>query len=184
VQRLLTREAQCYRSRPRPRLKQPTASSDRDFREMLFHPGGFHRPGKDSNSPAVRWSAWASSRQSERGSTAKLTFKARAARNEVHLESSFDPVISPLIHSLCGTSFALPRRRRRNPPASRRRKRRLGVKLLPRFATVVAPNHPPGYVPRRPPLEAINGYFLIVVANVGIARSSWSVEEVPAKMKS
>jgi len=73
---------------------------------MLFHPGFSTAPAKTEL--AGRGVGLDVVAPISTFSTARSTFKAPAARNQVHLESSFDPDhLSSFIHSRGGTSFAL-----------------------------------------------------------------------------
>jgi chemosensory pili system protein ChpA (sensor histidine kinase/response regulator) len=156
--------------------------TDRDFREMLFHPGFSTAPaktelaGRGVGLDVVRANLNALNGeidiQSTRGSGTKFTLKVPLTL-----------IISPALFVRCaGTSFALPlavveeiRRIRADEIEE------VGGKLLTKVRDVVTEVIRLDSYLGLPPLEPINGYFRMVVANAGSRQIGLVVEEVLGK---
>ena len=156
--------------------------TDRDFREMLFHPGFSTAPaktelaGRGVGLDVVRANLNALNGeidiQSTRGTGTKFTLKVPLTL-----------IISPALFVRCGgTSFALPlavveeiRRIRADEIEE------VGGKLLTKVRDVVTEVIRLDSYLGLPPLEPINGYFRMVVANVGSRQIGLVVEEVLGK---
>jgi chemosensory pili system protein ChpA (sensor histidine kinase/response regulator) len=156
--------------------------TERDLREMLFHPGFSTAPaktelaGRGVGLDVVRANLNALNGdveiESTRGEGTKFTLKVPLTL-----------IISPALFVRCGgTSFALPlavveeiRRIRADEIED------VGGKLLTKVRDVVTEViRLDGYL-GLPPLEAINGYFRMVVANTGNRQIGLVVEEVLGK---
>jgi chemosensory pili system protein ChpA (sensor histidine kinase/response regulator) len=156
--------------------------TDRDFREMLFHPGFSTAPaktelaGRGVGLDVVRANLNALNGeidiQSTRGQGTKFTLKVPLTL-----------IISPALFVRCGgTSFALPlavveeiRRLRADEIED------VGGKLLTKVRDVVTEVIRLDSYLGLPPLEPINGYFRMVVANTGNRQIGLVVEEVVGK---
>jgi chemosensory pili system protein ChpA (sensor histidine kinase/response regulator) len=156
--------------------------TDRDFREMLFHPGFSTAPaktelaGRGVGLDVVRANLTALNGeidiQSTRGQGTKFTLKVPLTL-----------IISPALFVRCGgTSFALPlavveeiRRLRADEIED------VGGKLLTKVRDVVTEVVRLDSYLGLPPLEPINGYFRMVVANAGNRQIGLVVEEVIGK---
>jgi chemosensory pili system protein ChpA (sensor histidine kinase/response regulator) len=156
--------------------------TDRDFREMLFHPGFSTAPaktelaGRGVGLDVVRANLNALNGeidiQSTRGQGTKFTLKVPLTL-----------IISPALFVRCGgTSFALPlavveeiRRLRADEIED------VGGKLLTKVRDVVTEVIRLDSYLGLPPLEAMNGYFRMVVANAGNRQIGLVVEEVLGK---
>jgi chemosensory pili system protein ChpA (sensor histidine kinase/response regulator) len=156
--------------------------TDRDFREMLFHPGFSTAPaktelaGRGVGLDVVRANLNVLNGeidiQSTRGQGTKFTLKVPLTL-----------IISPALFVRCGgTSFALPlavveeiRRLRADEIED------VGGKLLTKVRDVVTEVIRLDTYLGLPPLEAINGYFRMVVANAGNRQIGLVVEEVLGK---
>jgi chemosensory pili system protein ChpA (sensor histidine kinase/response regulator) len=156
--------------------------TDRDFREMLFHPGFSTAPaktelaGRGVGLDVVRANLNALNGeidiQSTRGQGTKFTLKVPLTL-----------IISPALFVRCGgTSFALPlavveeiRRLRADEIED------VGGKLLTKVRDVVTEVIRLDSYLGLPPLEPINGYFRMVVANAGNRQIGLVVEEVIGK---
>jgi chemosensory pili system protein ChpA (sensor histidine kinase/response regulator) len=156
--------------------------TERDFREMLFHPGFSTAPaktelaGRGVGLDVVRANLNALNGeidiQSTRGKGTKFTLKVPLTL-----------IISPALFVRCGgTSFALPlavveeiRRLRADEIED------VGGKLLTKVRDVVTEVIRLDSYLGLPPLEAINGYFRMVVANAGNRQIGLVVEEVIGK---
>jgi chemosensory pili system protein ChpA (sensor histidine kinase/response regulator) len=156
--------------------------TDRDFREMLFHPGFSTAPaktelaGRGVGLDVVRANLNVLNGeidiQSTRGQGTKFTLKVPLTL-----------IISPALFVRCGgTSFALPlavveeiRRLRADEIED------VGGKLLTKVRDVVTEVIRLDSYLGLPPLEPINGYFRMVVANAGTRQIGLVVEEVIGK---
>jgi chemosensory pili system protein ChpA (sensor histidine kinase/response regulator) len=156
--------------------------TERDFREMLFHPGFSTAPaktelaGRGVGLDVVRANLTALNGeidiQSTRGQGTKFTLKVPLTL-----------IISPALFVRCGgTSFALPlavveeiRRLRADEIED------VGGKLLTKVRDVVTEVIRLDSYLGLPPLEPINGYFRMVVANAGNRQIGLVVEEVIGK---
>jgi chemosensory pili system protein ChpA (sensor histidine kinase/response regulator) len=156
--------------------------TDRDFREMLFHPGFSTAPaktelaGRGVGLDVVRANLNTLNGeieiQSTRGQGTKFTLKVPLTL-----------IISPALFVRCGgTSFALPlavveeiRRLRADEIED------VGGKLLTKVRDVVTEVIRLDSYLGLPPLEPINGYFRMVVANAGNRQIGLVVEEVLGK---
>ena len=156
--------------------------TERDFREMLFHPGFSTAPaktelaGRGVGLDVVRANLNALNGeidiQSTRGQGTKFTLKVPLTL-----------IISPALFIRCGgTSFALPlavveeiRRLRADEIED------VGGKLLTKVRDVVTEVIRLDTYLGLPPLEPINGYFRMVVANAGNRQIGLVVEEVVGK---
>jgi chemosensory pili system protein ChpA (sensor histidine kinase/response regulator) len=156
--------------------------TDRDFREMLFHPGFSTAPaktelaGRGVGLDVVRANLNALNGevdiQSTRGNGTKFTLKVPLTL-----------IISPALFVRCGsTSFALPlavveeiRRLRADEIED------IGGKLLTKVRDVITEVVRLDSYLGLPPLEPINGYFHMVVANAGNRQIGLVVEEVIGK---
>jgi chemosensory pili system protein ChpA (sensor histidine kinase/response regulator) len=156
--------------------------TERDFREMLFHPGFSTAPaktelaGRGVGLDVVRANLTALNGeidiQSARGQGTKFTLKVPLTL-----------IISPALFVRCGgTSFALPlavveeiRRLRADEIED------VGGKLLTKVRDVVTEVIRLDSYLGLPPLEPINGYFRMVVANAGSRQIGLVVEEVLGK---
>jgi len=156
--------------------------TERDFREMLFHPGFSTAPaktelaGRGVGLDVVRANLTALNGeidiQSTRGQGTKFTLKVPLTL-----------IISPALFVRCGgTSFALPlavveeiRRLRADEIED------VGGKLLTKVRDVVTEVVRLDSYLGLPPLEPINGYFRMVVANAGSRQVGLVVEEVIGK---
>jgi chemosensory pili system protein ChpA (sensor histidine kinase/response regulator) len=156
--------------------------TDRDFREMLFHPGFSTAPaktelaGRGVGLDVVRANLNALNGeidiQSTRGQGTKFTLKVPLTL-----------IISPALFVRCGgTSFALPlavveeiRRLRADEIED------VGGKLLTKVRDIVTEVVRLDTYLGLPPLEPINGYFRMVVANTGNRQIGLVVEEVLGK---
>jgi len=156
--------------------------TDRDFREMLFHPGFSTAPaktelaGRGVGLDVVRANLNVLNGeidiQSTRGQGTKFTLKVPLTL-----------IISPALFVRCGgTSFALPlavveeiRRLRADEIED------VGGKLLTKVRDVVTEVIRLDSYLGLPPLEPINGYFRMVVANAGSRQIGLVVEEVIGK---
>ena len=156
--------------------------TERDFREMLFHPGFSTAPaktelaGRGVGLDVVRANLNALNGeidiQSTRGQGTKFTLKVPLTL-----------IISPALFVRCGgTSFALPlavveeiRRLRADEIED------VGGKLLTKVRDVVTEVIRLDTYLGLPPLEPINGYFRMVVANAGNRQIGLVVEEVVGK---
>jgi len=156
--------------------------TDRDFREMLFHPGFSTAPaktelaGRGVGLDVVRANLNLLNGeidiQSTRGQGTKFTLKVPLTL-----------IISPALFVRCGgTSFALPlavveeiRRLRADEIED------VGGKLLTKVRDVVTEVIRLDSYLGLPPLEPINGYFRMVVANAGSRQIGLVVEEVIGK---
>src|SRR5713226_1890511 len=156
--------------------------TDRDFREMLFHPGFSTAPaktelaGRGVGLDVVRANLNVLNGeidiQSTRGQGTKFTLKVPLTL-----------IISPALFVRCGgTSFALPlavveeiRRLRADEIED------VGGKLLTKVRDVVTEVIRLDSYLGLPPLEPINGYFRMVVANAGNRQVGLVVEEVLGK---
>ncbi len=156
--------------------------TDRDFREMLFHPGFSTAPaktelaGRGVGLDVVRANLNALNGeidiQSTRGQGTKFTLKVPLTL-----------IISPALFVRCGgTSFALPlavveeiRRLRADEIED------VGGKLLTKVRDVVTEVIRLDSYLGLPPLEPINGYFRMIVANAGNRQIGLVVEEVIGK---
>jgi len=156
--------------------------TDRDYREMLFHPGFSTAPaktelaGRGVGLDVVRANLTALNGeidiQSTRGQGTKFTLKVPLTL-----------IISPALFVRCGgTSFALPlavveeiRRLRADEIED------VGGKLLTKVRDVVTEVVRLDSYLGLPPLEPINGYFRMVVANAGNRQIGLVVEEVIGK---
>ena len=156
--------------------------TERDFREMLFHPGFSTAPaktelaGRGVGLDVVRANLNLLNGeidiQSTRGQGTKFTLKVPLTL-----------IISPALFVRCGgTSFALPlavveeiRRLRADEIED------VGGKLLTKVRDVVTEVIRLDSYLGLPPLEAINGYFRMVVANAGNRQIGLVVEEVLGK---
>ncbi len=156
--------------------------TDRDFREMLFHPGFSTAPaktelaGRGVGLDVVRANLNVLNGeidiQSTRGQGTKFTLKVPLTL-----------IISPALFVRCGgTSFALPlavveeiRRLRADEIED------VGGKLLTKVRDVVTEVIRLDSYLGLPPLEPVNGYFRMVVANAGNRQIGLVVEEVLGK---
>ena len=156
--------------------------TERDFREMLFHPGFSTAPaktelaGRGVGLDVVRANLNVLNGeidiQSTRGQGTKFTLKVPLTL-----------IISPALFVRCGgTSFALPlavveeiRRLRADEIED------VGGKLLTKVRDVVTEVVRLDSYLGLPPLEPINGYFRMVVANAGNRQIGLVVEEVLGK---
>ena len=156
--------------------------TERDFREMLFHPGFSTAPaktelaGRGVGLDVVRANVTALNGeidiQSTRGQGTKFTLKVPLTL-----------IISPALFVRCGTtSFALPlalveeiRRLRADEIED------VGGKLLTKVRDVITEVVRLDTYLGLPPLEPINGYFRMVVANAGNRQIGLVVEEVLGK---
>src|SRR5216684_306536 len=156
--------------------------TERDFREMLFHPGFSTAPaktelaGRGVGLDVVRANLNVLNGeidiQSTRGQGTKFTLKVPLTL-----------IISPALFVRCGgTSFALPlavveeiRRLRADEIED------VGGKLLTKVRDVVTEVIRLDSYLGLPPLEPINGYFRMVVANAGSRQIGLVVEEVIGK---
>src|SRR5690242_11887618 len=156
--------------------------TDRDFREMLFHPGFSTAPaktelaGRGVGLDVVRANLNVLNGeidiQSARGQGSKFTLKVPLTL-----------IISPALFVRCGgTSFALPlavveeiRRLRADEIED------VGGKLLTKVRDVVTEVVRLDTYLGLPPLEPVNGYFRMVVANAGNRQIGLVVEEVLGK---
>jgi chemosensory pili system protein ChpA (sensor histidine kinase/response regulator) len=156
--------------------------TERDYREMLFHPGFSTAPaktelaGRGVGLDVVRANLNALNGeidiQSMRGQGTKFTLKVPLTL-----------IISPALFVRCGgTSFALPlavveeiRRLRADEIED------VGGKLLTKVRDVVTEVVRLDSYLGLPPLEPINGYFRMVVANAGSRQIGLVVEEVIGK---
>jgi chemosensory pili system protein ChpA (sensor histidine kinase/response regulator) len=156
--------------------------TERDFREMLFHPGFSTAPaktelaGRGVGLDVVRANLNALNGeidiQSNHGQGTKFTLKVPLTL-----------IISPALFVRCGgTSFALPlavveeiRRLRADEIED------VGGKLLTKVRDVVTEVVRLDSYLGLPPLEPINGYFRMVVANAGNRQIGLVVEEVIGK---
>jgi chemosensory pili system protein ChpA (sensor histidine kinase/response regulator) len=156
--------------------------TERDFREMLFHPGFSTAPaktelaGRGVGLDVVRANLNVLNGeidiQSTRGQGTKFTLKVPLTL-----------IISPALFVRCGgTSFALPlavveeiRRLRADEIED------VGGKLLTKVRDVVTEVVRLDSYLGLPPLEPINGYFRMVVANAGNRKVGLVVEEVIGK---
>ena len=156
--------------------------TERDYREMLFHPGFSTAPaktelaGRGVGLDVVRANLNALNGeidiQSTRGQGTKFTLKVPLTL-----------IISPALFVRCGgTSFALPlavveeiRRLRADEIED------VGGKLLTKVRDVVTEVVRLDSYLGLPPLEPINGYFRMVVANAGSRQIGLVVEEVIGK---
>ena len=156
--------------------------TERDFREMLFHPGFSTAPaktelaGRGVGLDVVRANVTALNGEidirSTRGQGTKFTLKVPLTL-----------IISPALFVRCGTtSFALPlavveeiRRLRADEIED------VGGKLLTKVRDVVTEVVRLDTYLGLPPLEPINGYFRMVVANAGNRQIGLVVEEVLGK---
>ncbi len=156
--------------------------TDRDFREMLFHPGFSTAPaktelaGRGVGLDVVRANLNVLNGeidiQSTRGQGTKFTLKVPLTL-----------IISPALFVRCGgTSFALPlavveeiRRLRADEIED------VGGKLLTKVRDVVTEVIRLDSYLGLPPLEPVNGYFRMVVANAGNRQIGLVVEEVVGK---
>ena len=156
--------------------------TERDFREMLFHPGFSTAPtktelaGRGVGLDVVRANLNALNGeidiQSTRGQGTKFTLKVPLTL-----------IISPALFVRCGgTNFALPlavveeiRRLRADEIED------VGGKLLTKVRDVVTEVVRLDTYLGLPPLEPINGYFRMVVANAGNRQVGLVVEEVIGK---
>jgi chemosensory pili system protein ChpA (sensor histidine kinase/response regulator) len=156
--------------------------TERDLREMLFHPGFSTAPvktelaGRGVGLDVVRANLTALNGeidiQSTSGSGTKFTLKVPLTL-----------IISPALFVRCGaTSFALPlavveeiRRLRADEIED------IGGKLLTKIRDVVTEVVRLDTYLGLPPLEPINGYFHMVVANAGDRKIGVVVEEVLGK---
>jgi chemosensory pili system protein ChpA (sensor histidine kinase/response regulator) len=156
--------------------------TERDFREMLFHPGFSTAPaktelaGRGVGLDVVRANLNVLNGeidiQSTRGQGTKFTLKVPLTL-----------IISPALFVRCGgTSFALPlavveeiRRLRADEIED------VGGKLLTKVRDVVTEVVRLDSYLGLPPLEPINGYFRMVVANAGNRQIGLVVEEVVGK---
>lgn len=156
--------------------------TERDLREMLFHPGFSTAPvktelaGRGVGLDVVRANLNALNGEIEIQSTTGLGTKFT-------LKVPLTLIISPALFVRCGsTSFALPlavveeiRRIRADEIED------VGGKLLTKVRDVVTEVvRLDGYL-GLPPLEAVNGYFHMVVANAGNRQIGLVVEEVLGK---
>ncbi len=156
--------------------------TERDLREMLFHPGFSTAPvktelaGRGVGLDVVRANLTALNGeidiQSTAGSGTKFTLKVPLTL-----------IISPALFVRCGvTSFALPLavveeiRRLRSDEIED-----VGGKLLTKIRDVVTEVVRLDTYLGLPPLEPINGYFHMVVANIGDRKIGLVVEEVVGK---
>jgi chemosensory pili system protein ChpA (sensor histidine kinase/response regulator) len=156
--------------------------TERDFREMLFHPGFSTAPaktelaGRGVGLDVVRANVTALNGeidiQSTRGQGTKFTLKVPLTL-----------IISPALFVRCGTtSFALPLavveeiRRLRSDEIED-----VGGKLLTKVRDVVTEVVRLDTYLGLPPLEPVNGYFRMVVANAGNRQIGLVVEEVIGK---
>ena len=156
--------------------------TERDFREMLFHPGFSTAPaktelaGRGVGLDVVRANLNALNGEidihSTRGQGTKFTLKVPLTL-----------IISPALFVRCGgTSFALPlavveeiRRLRADEIED------VGGKLLTKVRDVVTEVVRLDSYLGLPPLEPVNGYFRMVVANAGNRQIGLVVEEVLGK---
>ena len=156
--------------------------TERDYREMLFHPGFSTAPaktelaGRGVGLDVVRANLNALNGeidiQSTRGQGTKFTLKVPLTL-----------IISPALFVRCGgTSFALPlavveeiRRLRADEIED------VGGKLLTKVRDVVTEVVRLDSYLGLPPLEPVNGYFRMVVANAGNRQIGLVVEEVLGK---
>ena len=156
--------------------------TDRDFREMLFHPGFSTAPAKtelagrgvglDVVRANLNMLNGEIDIQSTRGLGTKFTLKVPLTL-----------IISPALFVRCGgTSFALPlavveeiRRLRADEIED------VGGKLLTKVRDVVTEVIRLDSYLGLPPLEPVNGYFRMVVANAGSRQIGLVVEEVVGK---
>ena len=156
--------------------------TERDFREMLFHPGFSTAPaktelaGRGVGLDVVRANVTALNGevdiQSTRGQGTKFTLKVPLTL-----------IISPALFVRCGTTtFALPlavveeiRRLRADEIED------VGGKLLTKVRDVVTEVVRLDTYLGLPPLEPVNGYFRMVVANAGNRQIGLVVEEVVGK---
>jgi chemosensory pili system protein ChpA (sensor histidine kinase/response regulator) len=156
--------------------------TDRDFREMLFHPGFSTAPAKtelagrgvglDVVRANLNMLNGEIDIQSTRGQGTKFTLKVPLTL-----------IISPALFVRCGgTNFALPlavveeiRRLRADEIED------VGGKLLTKVRDVVTEVIRLDSYLGLPPLEPINGYFRMVVANAGSRQIGLVVEEVIGK---
>ena len=156
--------------------------TERDFREMLFHPGfstasaKTELAGRGVGLDVVRANLNALNGeidiQSNRGQGTKFTLKVPLTL-----------IISPALFVRCGgTSFALPlavveeiRRLRADEIED------IGGKLLTKVRDVITEVVRLDSYLGLPPLEPINGYFRMVVANAGNRQIGLVVEEVIGK---
>jgi chemosensory pili system protein ChpA (sensor histidine kinase/response regulator) len=156
--------------------------TERDFREMLFHPGFSTAPaktelaGRGVGLDVVRANVTALNGEvdilSTRGQGTKFTLKVPLTL-----------IISPALFVRCGTtSFALPlavveeiRRLRADEIED------VGGKLLTKVRDVVTEVVRLDTYLGLPPLESVNGYFRMVVANAGNRQIGLVVEEVLGK---
>ena len=156
--------------------------TERDFREMLFHPGFSTAPtktelaGRGVGLDVVRANVNALNGEIDIQST-------RAKGTKFTLKVPLTLIISPALFVRCGgTSFALPlavveeiRRLRADEIED------VGGKLLTKVRDVVTEVIRLDTYLGLPPLEPINGYFRMVVANAGNRQIGLVVEEVVGK---
>jgi chemosensory pili system protein ChpA (sensor histidine kinase/response regulator) len=156
--------------------------TDRDFREMLFHPGFSTAPaktelaGRGVGLDVVRANLTALNGEIDIQST-------RYQGTKFTLKVPLTLIISPALFVRCGgTSFALPlavveeiRRLRADEIED------VGGKLLTKVRDVVTEVIRLDSYLGLPPLEPINGYFRMVVANAGNRQIGLVVEEVLGK---
>jgi chemosensory pili system protein ChpA (sensor histidine kinase/response regulator) len=156
--------------------------TERDLREMLFHPGFSTAPvktelaGRGVGLDVVRANLTALNGEIDIQSTS-------GAGTKFTLKVPLTLIISPALFVRCGaTSFALPlavveeiRRLRADEIED------VGGKLLTKIRDVVTEVVRLDTYLGLPPLEAINGYFHMVVANAGDRKIGVVVEEVLGK---
>jgi chemosensory pili system protein ChpA (sensor histidine kinase/response regulator) len=156
--------------------------TERDLREMLFHPGFSTAPvktelaGRGVGLDVVRANLSALNGEIDIQSTS-------GAGTKFTLKVPLTLIISPALFVRCGaTSFALPlavveeiRRLRADEIED------VGGKLLTKIRDVVTEVVRLDTYLGLPPLEPINGYFHMVVANIGDRKIGLLVEEVVGK---
>jgi chemosensory pili system protein ChpA (sensor histidine kinase/response regulator) len=156
--------------------------TERDLREMLFHPGFSTSPAKTEL--AGRGVGLDVVRANLNSLNGEIDIQSTAGTGTIFtLKVPLTLIISPALFVRCGpTSFALPlavveeiRRLRADEIED------VGGKLLTKVRDVVTEVVRLDSYLGLPPLEAINGYFHMVVANIGNRQIGLVVEEVIGK---
>jgi chemosensory pili system protein ChpA (sensor histidine kinase/response regulator) len=156
--------------------------TERDLREMLFHPGFSTAPVKTEL--AGRGVGLDVVRANLNMLNGEIDIQSKAGKGtQFTLKVPLTLIISPALFVRCGTSnYALPlavveeiRRLRADEIED------IGGKLLTKVRDVVTEVVRLDTYLGLPPLEAVNGYFRMVVANVGNRQIGLVVEEVIGK---
>jgi len=156
--------------------------TERDLREMLFHPGFSTAPVKTEL--AGRGVGLDVVRANVNMLNGEIDIQSKAGKGtQFTLKVPLTLIISPALFVRCGTSnYALPlavveeiRRLRADEIED------IGGKLLTKVRDVVTEVVRLDTYLGLPPLEAVNGYFRMVVANVGNRQIGLVVEEVIGK---